>query len=139
MIFSKESILNSHDIYGGMEVAYPEPLVVALAFSHYVCHFSVVHFSIQMTTGISNLKLRQTCIQKIDASLHEQRNRKTDQLICLNIESLAMWWKPRWQSITNIFLFYRWRRRWWHMSSKIKVCINYWCRLLFICSIIELF
>ena len=65
-------------------------LVVALAFSRYVCHCSVVHFSIQMTTGISNLKLRQTCIQNIDASLHEQRNKKTDQLECLIVESLSM-------------------------------------------------
>ena len=65
-------------------------LVVALAFSHYVCHCSVVHFSIHMTAGRSNLKLRQTCIQNIDASLHEQRNKKTDQLKCLNVELLAM-------------------------------------------------
>ena len=65
-------------------------LVVALAFSHYVFHCSVVHFTIHMTTGISNLKLRQTCIQNIDASLHEQRNKKTDPLKCLNVELLAM-------------------------------------------------
>ena len=80
MIFSKESILNSHEMYGGMGVAYPDPLVVPLDLSHYVCHCSIVHFSIQVTTGISSLKLRQTCIQNIDASLHEQRNKKTELL-----------------------------------------------------------
>ena len=79
-------------------------LVVGLAFSHYVCH---CHFTINMTTGISNLKLRQTYIQNIDASLHEQRNKKkTDQLKCLNVELLAMWWKPMWLINNDRSIFY---------------------------------
>ena len=85
-------MLNSHEIYGGRGVAYPDPLSGSIGFQPLcdVFHCSVVHFSIQMTTEISNLKLRQTCFQNIDASMHEQRNKKTDQLICLNLQSLAM-------------------------------------------------
>ena len=84
-------MLNSHEIYGARGFAYPDLLGGSIGFQPlcYVCHCSVVHFSIQMTTEISNLKLRQTCIRNIDASLHEQRKKKLTNL-CLNLESLAM-------------------------------------------------
>ena len=95
-------------------------LVVALAFSHYVYHSSVVHFSIQMTTGMSNLKLRQSCIQNIDASLHEKRNKKLT-----NLESLAMWWKPMWQSITiNQLFILQVKTPMLTYASKLQVCTS---------------
>ena len=48
-------MLNLHEIYGGRGVAYPDPLSGSIGFQPlcYVCHCSVVHFSIQMTTGMS--------------------------------------------------------------------------------------
>ena len=78
-------------------------LVVALAFKHYVYHCSVVHFSIQTTTGMSNLKLRQSCVLNIDASLQIGAGWSSDTVHAASRVELAVLWR-------KVKLFYVFRK-----------------------------